>query len=151
MKCAAMSCYNLKSLRNVLHADNAEDPASTPVYWISKWVDYSDKYGLGYQLCDNSVGVLYNDATRLLLNGNGETLQYTARDGTEGFYTLKGHPEDLKKKVTLLQFFLSYMKDHLIKVQYGFFMAKPILISTRPRDISLENILEGQDTLSNLL
>lgn len=27
--------------------DDAEHPASTPIYWISKWVDYSDKYGNG--------------------------------------------------------------------------------------------------------
>ena len=52
--------------------EDYEDPASNPVYWISKWVDYSDKYGLGYQLCDNSVGVLFNDTTRLLLTNNGE-------------------------------------------------------------------------------
>lgn len=27
--------------------DEAEDPACIPIFWISKWVDYSDKYGLG--------------------------------------------------------------------------------------------------------
>ena len=48
--------------------DEAEDPALTPVSWVSKWVDYSDKYGLGYQLSDGSVGVLFNDATRLLMH-----------------------------------------------------------------------------------
>lgn len=53
-------------------ADDAEDPASTPVFWVSKWVDYSDKYGLGYQLCDTSVGVLFNDSTRLILGADGE-------------------------------------------------------------------------------
>ena len=52
--------------------DEAEDPASTPVFWVSKWVDYSDKYGLGYQLCDTSVGVLFNDSTRLILGADGE-------------------------------------------------------------------------------
>lgn len=52
--------------------DDAEDPASTPVYWVSKWVDYSDKYGLGYSLCDNSFGVLFNDQTRLILCEDGE-------------------------------------------------------------------------------
>ena len=52
--------------------DEAEDPASIPIYWVAKWVDYSDKYGLGYQLCDNSIGVLFNDSTRLLLASNGE-------------------------------------------------------------------------------
>jgi len=29
------------------HSDEAEDPAAHPVLWISKWVDYTDKYGLG--------------------------------------------------------------------------------------------------------
>ena len=52
--------------------DEAEDPASQPIYWISKWVDYSEKYGLGYQLSDNSVGVLFNDNTRILLAADGE-------------------------------------------------------------------------------
>lgn len=54
--------YNL-----IFSIDEAEDPASVPVYWVSKWVDYSDKYGFGYQLSDNSVGVLFNDQTRLIL------------------------------------------------------------------------------------
>ena len=43
-----------------------------PIFWVSKWVDYSDKYGIGYQLCDNSVGTLFNDCTRLLLSADGE-------------------------------------------------------------------------------
>lgn len=29
------------------YAEEAEDPACIPIFWISKWVDYSDKYGLG--------------------------------------------------------------------------------------------------------
>ncbi len=29
----------------------AEDPACIPIFWISKWVDYSDKYGLGKTPC----------------------------------------------------------------------------------------------------
>ena len=55
-----------------LKVDDAEDPACVPMLWISKWVDYSDKYGLGYQLCDDSVGVLFNDSTRLILCSSGE-------------------------------------------------------------------------------
>lgn len=30
--------------------DEAEDPAAHPVLWIGKWVDYTDKYGLGNYL-----------------------------------------------------------------------------------------------------
>ena len=65
-------CAYWEFIRQFNIADEAEDPAAVPIYWISKWVDYSDKYGLGYQLCDNSVGVLFNDSTRLLLTSNGE-------------------------------------------------------------------------------
>lgn len=51
-------------------ADEAEDPASVRVLWVSKWVDCTYKYGLGYQLCDNSIGVLFNDNTRMMLLTN---------------------------------------------------------------------------------
>lgn len=99
---------------NILEED-AEDPAAIPIYWVSKWVDYSDKYGLGYQLCDNSVGVLFNDSTRLILLSNGENVQYIERDGAEHFHTLKVFPETLTKKVTLLKYFRNYMSEHLLK------------------------------------
>lgn len=95
--------------------DEAEDPAATPVFWISKWVDYSDKYGLGYQLSDNSVGVWFNDFTRVILNGNQESLQYIEKDNNEGFHSLKSYPKALEKKVTLLNYFRNYMNEHLLK------------------------------------
>ena len=84
--------------------DEAEDPASAPMLWISKWVDYSDKYGLGYQLCDDSVGVLFNDLTRLIMTAGGaENLQYIDREGYEHLCTMKDYSDQLKKKVTLLK------------------------------------------------
>lgn len=52
-------------------SDDLTDPASQPLFWVSKWVDYSDKYGFGYQLCDEGVGVLFNDGTKLIVLGNG--------------------------------------------------------------------------------
>jgi polo-like kinase 1 len=86
------------------HEDEAEDPASAPMLWISKWVDYSDKYGLGYQLCDDSVGVLFNDSTRLIMTAGGaENLQYIDREGYEHLCTMKDYSDQLKKKVTLLK------------------------------------------------
>lgn len=35
--------------------EEAEDPACVPIFWISKWVDYSDKYGLGKNELDAST------------------------------------------------------------------------------------------------
>nr|XP_006811786.1 PREDICTED: serine/threonine-protein kinase PLK1 isoform X2 [Saccoglossus kowalevskii] len=99
----------------VIDEDEAEDPAAVPVYWVSKWVDYSDKYGLGYMLSDDSVGVRYNDSTKLLLYANGDTLQYIEKDGGESYYQLKTFPETLTKKVTLLKYFRNYMNENLSK------------------------------------
>ncbi|KAJ7381194.1 Serine/threonine-protein kinase plk1 [Desmophyllum pertusum] len=84
--------------RTCINEDDAEDPAHIPVYWVGKWVDYSDKYGFGYQLSDNSVGVLFNDLTRLILYQDGDNLQYIDGDGKEHYHTLKGYPEYLQKK-----------------------------------------------------
>jgi hypothetical protein len=38
--------------------------------FITKWVDYSVKYGFGFQLTDGSVGVLFPDTTRMLLTAD---------------------------------------------------------------------------------
>ena len=35
---------------------------------ITKWLDYSNKYGIIYQMSNNSIGVLYNDETKIILN-----------------------------------------------------------------------------------
>uniref|UniRef100_A0A4W2E8U8 Serine/threonine-protein kinase PLK n=1 Tax=Bos indicus x Bos taurus TaxID=30522 RepID=A0A4W2E8U8_BOBOX len=99
----------------VLNKEEAEDPACIPIFWVSKWVDYSDKYGLGYQLCDNSVGVLFNDSTRLILYSDGDSLQYIERDGSESYLTVSSHPNSLIKKITLLKYFRNYMSEHLLK------------------------------------
>ncbi|PFX24395.1 Serine/threonine-protein kinase PLK1 [Stylophora pistillata] len=105
--------------RPCINEDDAEDPAYVPVYWVGKWVDYSDKYGFGYQLSDNSVGVLFNDLTRVILYQDGDNLQYIDEEGKEHYHTLKGYPKYLEKKVTLLKHFLTYMNDHLLKAGAG--------------------------------
>ncbi|XP_059737381.1 serine/threonine-protein kinase PLK1 isoform X2 [Bos indicus] len=69
----------------------------------------------GYQLCDNSVGVLFNDSTRLILYSDGDSLQYIERDGSESYLTVSSHPNSLIKKITLLKYFRNYMSEHLLK------------------------------------
>lgn len=91
------------------------DPSSQPFLWVSKWVDYSDKYGFGYQLSDDGVGVMYNDGTRLIMLANKYNIHYINRDGTELYYTVKDYPINLEKKMKLMNFFLQYMNEHLMK------------------------------------
>ena len=46
-------------------ADIPKDSGSSHLQWVTKWVDYSNKYGFGYQLSDNTVGVLFNNGTHM--------------------------------------------------------------------------------------
>jgi serine/threonine protein kinase len=34
--------------------------------WVTKWVDYSSKYGLGYSLSNGDLGVYFNDSSKIL-------------------------------------------------------------------------------------
>ncbi|XP_064858223.1 serine/threonine-protein kinase PLK1 [Oncorhynchus nerka] len=90
------------SERGLIRMEEAEDPACVPIFWISKWVDYSDKYGLGYQLCDNSVGVLFNDCTRMIMYADGDSLQYIDKMAAESYLSVRSYPATLSKKITLL-------------------------------------------------
>ncbi|XP_023323856.1 serine/threonine-protein kinase PLK1 isoform X2 [Eurytemora carolleeae] len=95
--------------------EEAEDPMSQPLVWVSKWVDYSDKYGFGYSLNDDSIGVVFNDLTKLLLLADGHNIHYIDYDGGEHYHSLTEYPETIEKKVKLLNYFRNYMKEHLLK------------------------------------
>ena len=71
---------------------------------------------LGYQLCDNSVGVLFNDNTRIVLHEDAVKCQYVDKDYNEQFFTIDNYPSELKKKVSLVKYFRNYMNEHLLKV-----------------------------------
>jgi len=101
--------------RNPPLEDEAEDPKAQPIVWVSKWVDYSDKYGFGYSLNDDSIGVVFNDLTKLLLLADGLNIHYIDYDGNEHYYTMNEFPTTVEKKVKLLNYFRNYMKEHLLK------------------------------------
>ncbi|CAK9300631.1 unnamed protein product [Gordionus sp. m RMFG-2023] len=41
----------------------------SPFVWVTKWVDYAEKYGFGYQLSNGSQGVLFKDDERIYVEG----------------------------------------------------------------------------------
>ncbi|ODM91618.1 Serine/threonine-protein kinase PLK1 [Orchesella cincta] len=99
--------------------DESEEPSLSPMLWISKWVDYSDKYGFGYQLSDDSIGVSFNDQTKLILLPDLNSMHYIERGGKENYYTTEVFPTELQKKVKLLNYFQQYMKENLLKSTGG--------------------------------
>ncbi|KAF2896488.1 hypothetical protein ILUMI_09691 [Ignelater luminosus] len=104
-----------KPARNYKFGDEMSDPAAQPLVWVSKWVDYSDKYGFGYQLCDESVGVMFNDTTKLIMLPNGLNVHYIDKNGEETYMTINDYPKPMDKKIKLLSYFNRYMREHLIK------------------------------------
>ncbi|KPJ13767.1 Serine/threonine-protein kinase polo [Papilio machaon] len=111
---AALLQSNLKCRPECL-TEGLSDPAAQPLVWVGKWVDYSDKYGFGYQLCDESVGVMFNDTTKLIMLSNGVNVHYIDRHSTEKYMTMTDYPPELDKKMKLLSYFRRYMTEHLMK------------------------------------
>lgn len=103
----------------------AADPAPSEAaeheawVWVSSWVDFTTKYGLGYLLADGTVGVYFNDSTKIALATDGNSVEYVERakpneDGVRvepprQFMTLDCFPDEMKKKVTLLKHFRNYL------------------------------------------
>ena len=93
--------------------------AAYSTVWVTKWVDYSTKYGLGYLLSDNSAGVFFNDSTKIVVENNGSSFYYyerkaistTEKQDVLSRYPFDNYPADLKKKVTLLEHFKSYLQS----------------------------------------
>jgi serine/threonine protein kinase len=81
---------------------------------ITKWVDYSNKYGFGFQLSDHSVGILFNDNTRMMLTSDGSTVQYNDLSNRTHSFSAQSPMTEHQKKVTLLLYFAEYMDTHLI-------------------------------------
>ncbi|RZB39127.1 Pkinase and/or POLO box domain containing protein [Asbolus verrucosus] len=104
----------VKPAKNHVFLDEMTDPAAQPMIWVSKWVDYSDKYGFGYQLSDEGVGVMFNDTTKLIMLPNGINVHYIDKNGEESYMTMENYPRIHDKKMKLLSYFSRYMREHLI-------------------------------------
>ena len=93
---------------------------------VTKFVDFSSKYGLGYMLSNGSYGVLFNDSTKIILHPNLFHFDYIERPKQQPTLNSNGqatesvidqvsqfdffnYPEAINKKVVLLQHFKSYL------------------------------------------
>ena len=77
--------------------------------FIRKWVE-SEKYGLGYILSNENVGVYFNDNTKIIYKPNGRNFVYIEKDDRMLLYLFKQElNKDLNKKVLLLKNFKGYL------------------------------------------
>ncbi|KAG6574745.1 PLK/PLK-UNCLASSIFIED protein Kinase [Phytophthora cinnamomi] len=109
------AAQRLKEIRAEAEEIQPLVPASL---WISQWVDYTSKYGIGYMLSNGGSGVYFNDSTKMISSADGRVFEYVERQsshkqGSESRaqYTMDSYDPALKKKVTLLGHFKGYLVD----------------------------------------
>ncbi|KAI9178844.1 Cell cycle serine/threonine-protein kinase cdc5/MSD2 [Blastocladiella emersonii ATCC 22665] len=126
----------LESLRVADAAD-----AAPPAVYVAKCIDYSSKFGLGYQLTNGITGVYFNDNTVMVMAPDQHHFEYLypqqvpsavaaaaaaagrrpgPPEGPPGFrrhtHTMQSYPPDLTKKVTLLHHFRDYMETNMLRL-----------------------------------
>jgi polo-like kinase 1 len=100
------------------------EPDALPEVWVTKWVDYSSRYGVVYQLPDGAIGVYFNDSTKIICLPDGTSFDYIPRSTAEqqavrSTHTFEDYPVDLHKKVTLLRYFRSTMATDILGKREG--------------------------------
>ena len=95
-----------------------------PSLWVRKWVDYSNKYGLGYILSNGCAGVYFNDSTKIISSSSGDVFQYISKlpggkEESMASYAATAFPMELQKKVTLLMHFRKHLAVDLVSGPEG--------------------------------
>ncbi|KAA0704259.1 Serine/threonine-protein kinase PLK2 [Triplophysa tibetana] len=102
-------------LENMPEANNiSKESMNSTFQWVTKWVDYSNKYGFGYQLSDHTVGVLFNNGTHMSLLSDKKTVHYYAELGQCSVFSTSDAPERFVGQVTILKYFAHYMEENLM-------------------------------------
>lgn len=118
---AAVADSALKVLTNCLAtmpAANRNPPClSSPqsFLWVTKWVDYSNKYGFGYQLSNQNVGVLFNEGTHLSLCDQRKTVHYCLTNNKHFSFPSNSLPEQLRNQKQIVELMANYMEENLME------------------------------------
>ncbi|XP_075877476.1 serine/threonine-protein kinase PLK3 [Nelusetta ayraudi] len=83
--------------------------------WVTKWVDYSNKYGFGYQLSNQSIGVLFNEGTHLSLCNNRNTVHYCLTNNKHFTFPANSLPEQLHGQKEIVELMANYMEQNLME------------------------------------
>ncbi|KAG8519179.1 Inactive serine/threonine-protein kinase PLK5 [Galemys pyrenaicus] len=101
------------ALSSLCPATQAPREGQQPILWAPKWVDYSSKYGFGYQLSDGGSGVLLRDGTHMALRPPESQVCYAPDRGRLQMFALRDVPSPLGTKLAVLRLFASYMQQRL--------------------------------------
>lgn len=85
--------------------------------WVSQWVDYTSKYGMGYALTNGSSGVYFNDSTKIIASPDSKYFEYFERNDDPASasprkqFSVAQYDASLSKKVALLGHFNGYLNE----------------------------------------
>jgi cell cycle serine/threonine-protein kinase CDC5/MSD2 len=120
---SSFECYNnMRRLEHNKHEviDTNELPRCENPTLISKWVDYSNKYGFSYQLNNDDIGVLFNDNNTILKLHNCDRFLELFYQENEGWTCIENSlshpPSQTKRQLEIVDFFAKYMNSNLSKV-----------------------------------
>jgi hypothetical protein len=84
------------------------EQSEPPKIFVTRWVDYSAKYGLGFMLSDSTTGVHFNDSSKLVSLKDSQSFVFIVRDKNldkkhdkPTSYQFSQTPDNLKKRVEL--------------------------------------------------
>uniref|UniRef100_A0A8C7UY12 Serine/threonine-protein kinase PLK n=1 Tax=Oncorhynchus mykiss TaxID=8022 RepID=A0A8C7UY12_ONCMY len=83
--------------------------------WVTKWVDYSNKYGFGYQLSNQNIGVLFNEGTHLSLCDQRKTVHYCLTNNKHFTFQASALPEQLCSQKQIVELMANYMEQNLME------------------------------------
>ncbi|XP_028329076.1 serine/threonine-protein kinase PLK3 [Gouania willdenowi] len=83
--------------------------------WVTKWVDYSNKYGFGYQLSNQIIGVLFNEGTHLSLCDQRKTIHYCLTNNKHFTFPTSSLPEQLRGQKQIVELMANYMEQNLME------------------------------------
>ena len=71
----------LQSAENFKHGENENNLPGTVLIaasevWVRQWVDYSNKHGMGYALNNGTIGIFFNDLSKMIIDPAGTIIEY---------------------------------------------------------------------------
>ncbi|XP_022193614.2 serine/threonine-protein kinase PLK1 [Nilaparvata lugens] len=104
----------LKSETEIGCDEDAEDPRLRPFIWVNSWTDFTHVYGFSFKYNDNTVGMLFNDNSTMVMLPSGKNGYYIPEaNETEYYFNVDKIPNELNKKLTIMNSLRKFMFENL--------------------------------------
>ncbi|KAF8882459.1 kinase-like domain-containing protein [Infundibulicybe gibba] len=115
--------------------EDAHLPLPNERVFIVSWVDYCNKYGMGYALTDGSVGVHFNDSTTLVLSPDKQKSHHIYMDRLYGEYEYtfedvgRSHGMEWVQKYLRMKHVIVFKLSHDV-LQFNFYDHSKVILSS---------------------